>query len=72
MLEIGFKKRVNACFSRSRKFGLHINRNEYVEQQLRERQEYWESKVGKMTDEIFQNRQTGYSRIGFKYDEQNR
>ena len=56
--------------SESRKFGLHINRNEYVERQLRERQEYWESKVGKMTDEIFQNRQTGYSRIGFKYNEE--
>lgn len=55
--------------SESRKFGLHINRNEYVEQQLRERQAFWEKKAGKMTEKIFQERKTGYSRIGFKYDE---
>ncbi len=62
MLGNRVQKRANACFTEQKLS--YINRNEYGRNHQITESDNWESKVGKMTDEIFQDRQTGYSRIG--------
>lgn len=53
----------------NRNIPLHINRNEYVEEKLKERQAFWENKksVGSLETRLFSGKSSrvGYSRIRF-------
>ncbi|KPJ21730.1 hypothetical protein [Streptococcus phocae] len=70
LLSAGSRKKEQLFKVNKRSLPLHINRNEYVQQRLIERQQYWEQKKGTLTVDYIQKHSIGYSRIGFTHHAQ--
>ncbi|HFI0502047.1 TPA: recombinase XerC [Streptococcus suis] len=70
LLSAGSRKGEQIFKTENKKIPLHINRSEYVQEKLKERQSFWEGRknVGVLTEEKIREKSVGFSRLHFKYD----
>ena len=70
LLERNSRAKERIFTKQDKRIPLHINRNEYVQHKLQDRQKYWSKKFAQREKQGKGGKQVGYSRIGFKYNPQ--